>query len=611
MTRLLRIEKMHHLKRPLLFRLWMLTTFVTVLSCGNSWAGVPVTQYASFAGNINFTGTGGSLRTQSDAANPCTVTNSGIGNLSGIPATATITAAYLYWAGSYDTGQGVPPDYNVTLNGSNLSADRTFTEMFPYTNNLYFFSGFKDVTTIVASTGNGNYTFNNLAVNSGFPHCNVSAVLSGWSLVVIYEDAAEPLRVINVYDGFQYYRGSQITLTPSNFLVPNSGIDGKQGHISWEGDVGNSATLGGFTEDLLFNGNALTDALNPANNQFNSTINLIGSSTTFGVDHDVYDITAYLSPGDTSATSVYSSGADLVLLSAEVISVTNTPVADLAVNKSHSGDFTAGSSGLYTILVSNNGPNTAASTITVTDTLPAGLTYLSSSGSGWVADTSASPTITWTHAGPLAASASLPAILLSVGVQPAAVPTVTNTAAVASSTFDNISANDTSGDLTTVNTDPILTITKTTQVISDPVSGGVNPKAIPGAEIEYTLLVTNTGLTAASTDSVIITDPVPSGTELFVGDLGGAGQGPVIFSDGVNASGLTYSFIGLGSFTDDVDFSNNGGSSFAHVPSPDGDGYDTTVPPVDWLLVNPKGAFSASDGVNHPSFTIRYRIRVR
>ncbi len=53
---------------------------------------------------------------------------------------------------------------------------------------------------------------------------------------------------------------------------------------------------------------------------------------------------------------------------------------------------------------------------------------------------------------------------------------------------------------------PTLAVQKSEVVISDPVNLAVNPKAIPGATVEYTLTVTNTGATAAS--GVSFADPV-------------------------------------------------------------------------------------------------------
>src|SRR5579871_6431534 len=59
---------------------------------------------ASFAGNINYTVTGNTLRTASNAVNPCAVTTGpDAGEPLTVPAGATIVAAYLYWGGSGQT----------------------------------------------------------------------------------------------------------------------------------------------------------------------------------------------------------------------------------------------------------------------------------------------------------------------------------------------------------------------------------------------------------------------------------------------------------------------------------------------------------------------------
>lgn len=63
---------------------------------------------------------------------------------------------------------------------------------------------------------------------------------------------------------------------------------------------------------------------------------------------------------------------------------------------------------------------------------------------------------------------------------------------------------------------PSLTATKTALVTSDPVNGAVNPKAIPGATVHYTISITNTGTAAAT--AVNITDDIPANTT-FAGGL--------------------------------------------------------------------------------------------
>ncbi len=55
-----------------------------------------------------------------------------------------------------------------------------------------------------------------------------------------------------------------------------------------------------------------------------------------------------------------------------------------------------------------------------------------------------------------------------------------------------------------------LTVIKSQAVISDPFNGAVNPKAIPGAVIEYCIDINNTGATQA--DAIVMTDAIPANT---------------------------------------------------------------------------------------------------
>ena len=56
---------------------------------------------------------------------------------------------------------------------------------------------------------------------------------------------------------------------------------------------------------------------------------------------------------------------------------------------------------------------------------------------------------------------------------------------------------------------PVLTVQKLSTIISDPINNTTNPKAIPGAVVEYCIVVQNaTG--AASTTNLAISDPLPT-----------------------------------------------------------------------------------------------------
>ncbi|MDO8445857.1 MAG: ice-binding family protein [Deltaproteobacteria bacterium] len=155
---------------------------------------------------------------------------------------------------------------------------------------------------------------------------------------------------------------------------------------------------------------------------------------------------------------------------------------------------------------------------------------------------------------------------------------------------------------------PTLGTVKSVQTYSDPINGVSSPKAIPGSFMLYTILVTNTGPGTVDNNTTVITDPIPANTELFVGDINGAGSGPVLFTDGATASGLSYSFTNLASAADNLSFSNNGATSYVYSPTADANQCDASVT---HLKISLGGIFSASDGTNHPSFSIKFRVRVK
>ena len=126
---------------------------------------------------------------------------------------------------------------------------------------------------------------------------------------------------------------------------------------------------------------------------------------------------------------------------------TITQHPDLTVVKSHLGNFTQGQTGrMYSILVSNGGGAATSGTVTVTDTLPPGLTATSLFGNGWSCTLG---TLTCTRASALAGGASYPRITLIVNVALNAV-SGTNTATV-SGGGEVVTSNNTSADPTTIN----------------------------------------------------------------------------------------------------------------------------------------------------------------
>ncbi|HEY2016498.1 MAG TPA: N,N-dimethylformamidase beta subunit family domain-containing protein, partial [Bryobacteraceae bacterium] len=120
---------------------------------------------------------------------------------------------------------------------------------------------------------------------------------------------------------------------------------------------------------------------------------------------------------------------------------------DLTITKSHTGNFTPGQTGAtYTITVTNSGGAATGGTVTVTDTVPAGLTATSIAGTGW---TCTQPAGSCTRNDVLAAAASYPPLTLTVNVAANAPASVTNAASVSGGGETN-TANDTASDATTI-----------------------------------------------------------------------------------------------------------------------------------------------------------------
>jgi len=122
---------------------------------------------------------------------------------------------------------------------------------------------------------------------------------------------------------------------------------------------------------------------------------------------------------------------------------------DLTLSKTHVGPFTQGQTGaIYTITVINSGTLATSGTVTVNDTLPAGLSATALSGAGW---SCALSTLTCTRSDGLAAGSSFAPITLTVNVAASAPSTVTNSATVSGGGESNTTNNNAS-DVTTITT---------------------------------------------------------------------------------------------------------------------------------------------------------------
>ncbi|HVF35572.1 MAG TPA: hypothetical protein VND91_09645, partial [Candidatus Saccharimonadia bacterium] len=176
-------------------------------------------------------------------------------------------------------------------------------------------------------------------------------------------------------------------------------------------------------------------------------------------------------------------------------------VPNLTVDKSHVGNFVQGQVGAtYTIVVRNVGSAATSGTVTLTDTLPAGLTATAIAGSGW--NCTLAP-LSCTRGDALAAGASYPPIVLTVNVASNAPATLVNTATV-SGGGDTTPGNNTDTDPTTVGDaglplTPDLTLTKSH-----------TGTFVRGEAGSYTLVVSNVGA-APTAGPVTVVDMLPTG----------------------------------------------------------------------------------------------------
>ena len=212
---------------------------------------------------------------------------------------------------------------------------------------------------------------------------------------------------------------------------------------------------------------------------------------TVKVDADTPDGTVLTSTSTvTSDTTLINTGDD----SASENTTVNAE-ADLVIAKTDSADpVIAGNDLTYTVTVQNQGPSDAQSVV-VNDTLPAGVTLVSTSGCNEDPAGVANCTL-----GTIAAGASKQyTITVEVDSDVAHGTVLTNSASVSSDTTDPVSGNNAITEDTTVNAEADLSISKSDA--PDPV--------LAGEQLVYTITVNNAGPSDAQ--NVSVADTLPAG----------------------------------------------------------------------------------------------------
>ena len=272
---------------------------------------------------------------------------------------------------------------------------------------------------------------------------------------------------------------------------------------------------------------------------------------------------------------------------------------DISVNKTVDNPAPlTGSQVSYTITAANTGFGMATS-LQLTDILPGELDFVSATPSQGTFD---SVSGNW-FVGALVSGSSA-TLTLSATVNAGSATTVTNTAAVA-----YVSQNDPNSSNDSASVDIVvagIALNKSASVDTDSISTS-NPKAIPGAIVRYRIEINNDSSQTTDADTISIVDRLPPEVALLVNDP----SGPVAFIDGSPASGLSYTFSGYASGSDDVEFSNDtdfsNGITWGYVPSTAA----ATDPNVTAIRISPQGTLNGTAGGGAPGFVLEYRTQVR
>ncbi|MCD5314794.1 Ig-like domain-containing protein [Kineosporia babensis] len=249
---------------------------------------------------------------------------------------------------------------------------------------------FANVTAAVRNAGSGTYFGADVHAITG------NGAYAAWSLVVVYRDPSQPQRNLVVFDGFGTVQNAagdtSVEMDLTGLSAPASGtVNARLGAVVFEGDAG---IVGDKFEFVRQDASVLTlsDAQNPANNFFNSTVtdggtNVAGrnpSGQTFGFDADVLQSSLLLNPSDTTAKLRMTTGGER-FFPAVATFVSNIYAPRLDVTRSAAvtdtvadGRNRPGDRITYSVDVVNNGDSDAAN-IVLSEQIPAGTTYVPNS----------------------------------------------------------------------------------------------------------------------------------------------------------------------------------------------------------------------------------------
>ncbi|MDX3753576.1 DUF3344 domain-containing protein [Streptomyces sp. AK08-02] len=222
-----------------------------------------------------------------------------------VPKGGRATYARLYWGGNLKVGEQKPPKDNGRVliaepggQYKELLADTVVGHRVAHGADAYQASA--DVTKLVRESGSGLYTVAQINVAMGK---SAAGAWGGWTLVVAYENAAEPLRHLAVWDGFDALRDrtGETPLVRLAELPFPAGANGRAGLVAYDGDRGSAGDS--LTVSVAGRTTALGDTANPLDDVLNSTIGkpvterVPAYANTLGYDSDVFELDTALRRG--------------------------------------------------------------------------------------------------------------------------------------------------------------------------------------------------------------------------------------------------------------------------------------------------------------------------
>ena len=292
-----------------------------------------------------------------------------------VPPSGTVLFAGLYWGARSNAATR----NTVRFRTPALAGYTTVTATQLDANNPAY-QGFANVTALVQAGGTGTYTVANVQRTLGTDQ------YAGWALVIVVERsrraAAEPGGVRRLRHGAELGHdgddpGERVPDAEQWCGERAAGRGGVRGRPGQTGDV------------LRLNATGLSDAVNPANNIFNSSISRLGANISaktpnfvnqLGFDADVISAAGILPNGSTSATITLTTGGEtyypgVVTLATQLYVPDLTTTFTKTVTDVNGGSVQRGDTLEYLVSFTNTGQDTALAVV-VTDTIPTGTTFV-------------------------------------------------------------------------------------------------------------------------------------------------------------------------------------------------------------------------------------------